>query len=81
MASRGYAHDMTAADHGRLLAELPRLAGMVVLSGYASPLYDAELAGWRRVERKVMADGAQPRTEVLWLNAAASRALATGRLL
>ena len=51
------------------------LCGMVVLSGYASPLYDGRLSDWRRVEKKTYADGARPRTEVLWLNPACAAAL------
>lgn len=66
-----YAHEMTAADHAELLAALRELRGMVVLSGYPAPLYDDALKGWKRVERKALADGARPRIEVLWLNEAA----------
>ena len=67
-AGRDYAHEMTRDDHVRFLDAARGLAGMVVISGYASPLYDEALAGWRRVERKAMADGARPRVEVLWIN-------------
>lgn len=63
-----YAHEMSDADHARLLAFLPTLQGQVVLSGYPSALYDDALTGWVRVERAAHADGAQPRTEVLWIN-------------
>lgn len=70
-----YAHEMTAADHERLLSALRGLAGMVVLSGYPSPLYDDALAGWLRVDRKALADGARERTEVLWINPAAAAAI------
>jgi DNA adenine methylase len=46
----------------------------VVLSGYASPLYDRDLyPDWHRIERQALADGARERTEVLWINAAARR--------
>jgi len=69
--SAGYAHEMTDADHARLLDAVLALRGMVILSGYGHPLYDAALAGWRRVERETMADGARPRVEVLWINPAA----------
>jgi DNA adenine methylase len=48
---------------------------MVALSGYPSELYDSKLRGWRRVEREAHADGASPRTEVLWLNPACAAAL------
>ncbi len=63
---------MTEADHRQLAEVLHSAAGMVVLSGYACPLYDAELyPDWQRVERQAHADGARDRTEVLWLNPAA----------
>ena len=68
-----YAHEMTDADHAELLAFLRTLTGMVVLSGYPSPLYDSALHDWHRVERAALADGARERTEVLWINAAAGR--------
>lgn len=67
-----YVHDMTEDDHGKLLTGLKRLAGMVVLSGYPSPMYEAALCGWERVECEALADGALPRKEVLWLNPAAA---------
>lgn len=68
--SRGYRHEMTQEDHARLLAFLPTLTGAVVLCGYPSAQYDDALLplGWRRVERPAFADGARPRTEVLWIN-------------
>lgn len=67
-----YAHELTTEDHKRLLDALRGLAGMVVLSGYPAPLYDDALPEWQRVERAAHADGAQDRTEVLWLNPAAA---------
>jgi DNA adenine methylase len=71
---RCYAVEMTVEDHEELLAALVGLQGMVVLSGYPSALYDDALAGWRRVEREALADGGRKRTEVLWLNPAATLA-------
>jgi DNA adenine methylase len=68
-----YAHEMTAVDHEKLLGVLAGLRGMVVLSGYPSALYDSALAGWDRVEKAALADGARPRVEVLWINPAAQR--------
>ena len=66
-----YRHEMTIEQHRQLAATLRELVGMVVVSGYACPLYDEELyAGWYRVERPALADGARPRIEVLWLNEA-----------
>jgi DNA adenine methylase len=72
---RMYRHELTPEDHRELLAFLCTLEGMVVLSGYPSPMYDDALAGWQRIETSALADGARPRTEVLWLNRACSSAL------
>ncbi|ACL59948.1 DNA adenine methylase [Methylobacterium nodulans] len=77
-----YAHELTTEDHARLLDALRGLTGMVVLSGYPSPVYDAALPGWTRVERAAHADGARARTEVLWINPrAAARLSAFGSVL
>ncbi|GGF38408.1 hypothetical protein GCM10011321_31660 [Youhaiella tibetensis] len=72
---RMYRHELTDADHQVLLAALCGLSGMVVLSGYPSPIYENALTDWRRVERMALADGARPRTEVLWLNPACAARL------
>ncbi len=65
---RRYAHDMVDADHADLLAFLKGLKGHVVLSGYASDLYDDALPGWTRVGRSFVDQGRKPREEVLWLS-------------
>lgn len=70
-----YRHELDGGGHRRLLEALRGLAGMVVLSGYAHPLYDLALSDWRRHEFPAFADGARPRTEVLWINPAAATAL------
>lgn len=75
-----YAHEMTDEDHAELLVFLRGLAGMVVLSGYPSILYDDALHDWRRIERKALADGAAERTEVLWINPLCVRALDAERM-
>lgn len=76
-----YQHELETADHEQLLATLRDLRGMVVLSGYPSPLYDAELAGWHRIQRRARADGNRPRTEVLWINPAAVASMPAPSLL
>lgn len=73
--SNGYTHELDDSDHVALLEQLLGLKGMVVLSGYPNPIYDGMLAHWLRVERAALADGARPRTEVLWINPAAARAM------
>ncbi|MCZ7938478.1 DNA adenine methylase [Agrobacterium salinitolerans] len=65
-----YEFEMTDHDHVRLLEQLRAVEGMVVLSGYASELYDDALSDWKRVTRTTLADGARTRTEVLWVNPA-----------
>lgn len=75
-----YRHDMSDADHRRLAALLGGATAMAVVSGYPHALYDNELyAGWQRHERRAWADGARPRTEVLWLSPSAAAALDRAR--
>ncbi len=74
-----YKHELFNEDHENLARILKRLTGMVVLSGYRGPLYEKLYSGWQTFERKALADGAYERTEVLWLNDAASKALAAGK--
>lgn len=71
----GYRHELTDDDHLALLEQLRGVAGMVVLSGYPHRIYEENLAGWDRHEREALADGARPRTEVVWLNPACAAAL------
>lgn len=70
-----YRHELSRDDHRRLLDMLINAAGMVLLSGYRSELYDLALAGWQRVDiaaHVCAANGARPkRTECVWLNPAA----------
>ncbi|MGI4864173.1 MAG: DNA adenine methylase [Janthinobacterium lividum] len=68
-----YRFEMSDDDHRKLASVLHRLVGQVVLSGYACDLYDQELfPTWERFTNDTHADGGRPRTEVLWLNPAAS---------
>jgi len=75
--ARGYRCEMTREDHERLAEVLRDLQGHVMVSGYASALYAGLYEGWQTVERETYADGASPRTEVIWSNRAVS---AQGRL-
>jgi DNA adenine methylase len=75
-AGDDYGHEMDTEDHRALATALHTLDGMVILSGYACDLYDDELfPDWHRVARGTFADGARARTEVLWLNLAATARL------
>lgn len=70
-SGRGYAHEMTDADHSTLAEVLRNVKGMVLLSGYRCTLYDELYEGWNRLDRDHLADGARKRTESLWFNPAA----------
>lgn len=77
---KAYRADMTTAEeHVALLEAVLALRAMVVLSGYASALYDDALADWRRVELSARTDVGGEATEVLWINPAAGAALDAAR--
>lgn len=63
-----YRHELDDRQHEALLEAALALKGMVLLSGYPTPIYDRALRSWHRIERRALADGAAERTEVLWLN-------------
>ncbi len=75
-SSRQYRIEMSdAAEHQELLDELLACRSAVVLSGYATPMYDDALADWRRVEIEAFTGQGNhvtgtsgKRTEVLWIN-------------
>lgn len=68
----GYRHEMTSEDVHRALADaLNGCRSSVVLSGYASPLYEDLYDGWHRTEIPSgtgQAGAYEARTEVLWSN-------------
>jgi DNA adenine methylase len=70
-----YQIEMFDVDHVALADVLRSVKGMVVISGYPCELYEKLYPGWERHEKKAMADGANPRTEVIWLNPTCSAAL------
>lgn len=74
----GYRHELDDEAHRQLLTALRAVDGMVVLCGYATELYDADLVGWERHETAARISGGRGtslRTEVVWLNPACSTAL------
>lgn len=78
-AFKGYAHEMSDDHHREMAKVLHGLKGMVVVSGYACPLYDEELfPTWPRLERSALADGARERTEVLWMRNVETRGILPG---
>jgi DNA adenine methylase len=71
--SSGYRHEMGAPDdHARLADALRSCRAAVVLSGYASPLYEDLYDGWHVATLKAFSGnsntGEGDRTEVLWGN-------------
>lgn len=70
---RLYRHEMTLSAHAELLDLLDRHPGPVLLSGYPSELYTDRLSHWAALERQARTQTNRGRTEVLWLNPAASR--------
>lgn len=75
-ATAAYKHELNDWQHEFLATTLKGLKGMVVLSGYACPLYDRLYGGWRTVTRQTTTQASKAATETLWLNPACSAALA-----
>lgn len=63
-----YNKEMTDEDHEELLDTLLKHKGPVVISGYASELYDKALKDWYREEKVNYAQNAQQRREIIWFN-------------
>ena len=63
-----YRHEMTDEQHGALLAILKALPCRVMISGYWTPLYAAELEGWNSVTFEAMTRAGRTATEWLWFN-------------
>jgi len=65
---RYYEHEMTDADHDRLLAVLKALPCKVMLSGYPSRQYSDALTTWQIEDFSVMTRGHTWARECLWFN-------------
>ncbi len=65
---RQYKHEMSDKDHLELLAALKQHQGPVLISGYHSDMYAAELADWYRSEAITMDQLSRTRQEFLWMN-------------
>ena len=63
-----YRCEMTDDDHLQLLDVLKRHKGPVLISGYPSKLYDAELAGWHQETTLTTDQLSQVKKEVLYMN-------------
>lgn len=72
-APDAYAFEMKEDEHRALLAALKECRGKVMLSGYASELYDSMLEGWNRhtfdlPNNAAGGDTKRRMTEVVWCN-------------
>lgn len=65
---RAYHHEMSDDDHRELAECLRSVQGMVILSGYHSPLYAQLYVGWRTVEMCAKTEFNKETVEVLWFS-------------
>lgn len=63
-----YKHEMTYDDHVELLNNICKSKAKIMISGYASELYDNLLSNWERVELKSNDNTGRRTTEVVWMN-------------
>lgn len=70
-----YRHEMSVEEHEQLAHVLQGILGMVVLSGYDSPLYRGLYRGWKCIYRATRAASNAERTECLWLSPNAANGL------
>lgn len=63
-----YKHEMTIDDHAALLQVIKYSKAKIIISGYASALYDEELREWNRIELKSNDAQGKATTEVIWMN-------------
>ncbi len=63
-----YRHEMSHADHVRLLDILKSLPCMVMISGYRSDLYMDTLAEWNTKTFQAMTRAGRTATEYVWFN-------------
>jgi len=72
-----YAFEWTDDDHRKAADLLEASGAMVVVSGYACPLYSEiyENRGWRRYDKRVSTNSGGSRIESLWVNARTTESL------
>lgn len=64
----GYQHELPDDEHRELAEVLHKVRGRVVLSGYASDLYQELYGDWRMIGTHAQADHGVHKRECLWLN-------------
>lgn len=75
-----YENEIGNSQHGQAATLLRNCAGMVIVSGYASPLYADlyEAHGWQRRDREAQTNSGGKRTESIWLSPRTWQALGSG---
>jgi DNA adenine methylase len=71
-----YTHEQDDVFHTKLAEKNHSLKGMVILSGYDSPLYRELYADWRMIAKSTTTNGNSTATEYLWISPAVDRASA-----
>lgn len=67
-AAKQYKHEMTDADHEKLLAEIVKSKAKIMVSGYESDMYNKYLTGWKKAYFDSCAEHNGTRKEVVWMN-------------
>lgn len=63
-----YVHEMTDSDHEELLEKLLQSKAKIMISGYASDMYNDYLKDWNKCTFNSCAEHGKPRNEVIWMN-------------
>ena len=63
-----YKHEMSDGEHEKMLQKAVTSKAKIMISGYASEMYDDMLSGWCRKEFRSHAEMGSRRTEVVWMN-------------
>lgn len=66
--AKQYKHEMTEADHEKLLLALKETSAKVMISGYESDLYNNLLKGWHKEQFQSHAEYGGSRVETVWMN-------------
>ncbi len=64
----GYVFECSDDQHQKIAEILHSVKGMVVLSGYDSPLYDYLYSNWHKAEKATQKDSGMKVTECLWIS-------------
>ena len=67
-SGKQYKHEMSDEEHEEMLQKAIDSKAKIMISGYASEMYDDMLAGWRRKEFRSHAEMGNSRIEVVWMN-------------